>query len=119
MKITIKDKEYELEELHITGISSDEKEMTINLGYLDETAHIYTSDDAWLTKIKKRVLANPTEWKITRVVERKDGSVSGVMAEVPKNLVSLRTKKKELVISDEERQVRSDRLRNIATGSRQ
>ena len=41
-----------INDLVITGVSTDEQETTINYGRNDEEAEVYTSDNTVLTKIK-------------------------------------------------------------------
>lgn len=97
IKITKKDitKEYELEDLQITGVSTDEKEITVQASADADKMYIFTSDNVWLTKIKKKVLANPKDWKITNIEHAPDGQICGVFVEAPKDLLSLRTQKTE------------------------
>lgn len=115
MKITIKSSdsidEYELSDLHITGNKEEDREVTITILSGESNLHVYTSDDVFLTKIKKCVQINPTEWRITRVVKRGDGTISGVMAEGPKGLLTLRSKRVSQNLDEEERQKRATRLK--------
>lgn len=119
MKITVKEKErgedrtveYELDELHITGNSAEEREVTVTASADEDVIHIYTSDDSYLTKFKKLMSANP-KWKIIRVTHNSDGSVPGVMLEAPKNCLSFRAGL-EREYTDEQRAAMRDRLRNI------
>ena len=110
MKITVKDKEYELEELHITGISSDEKEVTVSLGYLDDYVSVYTSDDAWFTKIKKHILTNPSGWEIKNLMFRSDGTLTGVKVFGPKKAFKLHNGLTK-VLSDEAREANLEKLK--------
>ena len=93
MVITVNDKEYELDDINITGNSSEEQEITITSVKADGLMHIYTSDNSYLTKAKKCIRVNPEEWKITNIVFRKDGSISGVMITAPKKYLTFRKKK--------------------------
>lgn len=86
-------KEYDLETLTITGNTADESETTIILGKTEADADIYTSDNCYLTKFKKLIEANPDKWRIHTVVERRDGTISGVMVKSPKKSVSFRSGK--------------------------
>ena len=91
MKIIVKGQEYELEELHISGNKSEDREVTVTSVAADSHMRVYTSDDVWLTKIKKCVAANPKDWQIVSLMFHKDGTLSGVTAECPKRCLSLRT----------------------------
>lgn len=117
MKITARNqyrilKEYDLEELTISGNISDESEVCVTALKSEDIINVYTSDNVYLTKLKKLVEANPDAWKITRVVERADGTVSGVMLQAPKKCLSFRASEKTgRVMTDEEKAAAAERLR--------
>ena len=90
MKIVVKGQEYELENLHISGNCAEDREVTVTSVAADSRMRVYTSDDTWLTKIKKCVAANPKDWQIVNLIFHKDGTLSGVTAEAPKRCLSLR-----------------------------
>lgn len=105
-------KEYDLEELTITGNASDESEVCITALRSEEIAEIYTSDNVYLTKFKKLIEANPDTWKIVKVVERSDGTVSGVMLQAPKKCLSFRASEKTgRIMTDEQKAAAAERLR--------
>lgn len=107
-------KEYDLEELTISGNASDESEVCITALKSEDVADVYTSDNVYLTKFKKLIEANPDAWKITQVVERSDGTVSGVMLQVPKKCLSFRAGKEvERVYTEEQKNALAERLRNM------
>ena len=107
MKITVKDKEYDLNEINITKTKACESETSINIMKDEPNASIYTSDNVYLTKIKRAIIANPEEWKITNIIWRIDGSISGIMATAPKKYISLRSKKNPGRLITEEDRVRA------------
>lgn len=90
MKITVNNKQYELEDLHITGNSAEESEFNINLLSTDDYVKYYASGDKYFTKIKKNIVANPKDWKLTKLFFRSDGTLSGIEAHGPINGLSLR-----------------------------
>ena len=105
-------KEYDLEELTISGNPSDESEVCVTALKSEDVAEIYTSDNIYLTKFKKLVEANPDAWKITQIVERSDGTVSGVMLRIPKKCLSFRAAERVgRVMTDEEKAAAAERLR--------
>ena len=119
MKITARNqdrilKEYNLEELTISGNPSDESEVCVTVLKSENVADVYTSDNVYLTKFKKLIEANPDAWKITQVVERPDGTISGVMLQAPKKCLSFRAGK-EVEISEERRQAAAERMRALRT----
>lgn len=104
-------KEYDLEELTISGNASDESEVCVTALKSEDVADVYTSDNVYLTKFKKLVEANPDAWKITQVVERSDGTVSGVMLQIPKKCLSFRAgKESERVYTEEQKTELKERL---------
>lgn len=48
----------------------------------------YTSDNTILTKFKKKILANPEEWKVTKMYKLPDGRVTGYEITFPKKYKS-------------------------------
>ena len=104
-------KEYDLEELTISGNASDESEVCVTALKSEDVADVYTSDNVYLTKFKKLVEANPDAWKITKIVERSDGTVSGVMLQIPKKCLSFRAgKESERVYTEEQKTELKERL---------
>ena len=89
MKVIVKGQEYELENLHISGNCAEDREVTVTSVAADSRMRVYTSDDTWLTKIKKCVAANPKDWQIVNLIFHKDGTLSGVTAECPKRCLKL------------------------------
>jgi hypothetical protein len=107
-------KEYDLEELTISGNPSDESEVCVTALKSEDIADIYTSDNIYLTKFKKLIETNPDAWKITQVVERSDGTVSGVMLQAPKKFISFRAVERVgRVMTDEEKAAAAERLRAL------
>lgn len=117
MKVTVQNqykvlKEYDLEELAISGNASEESEVCVTALKSEDFADIYTSDNVYLTKFKKLVEANPDAWKIAQVVERPDGTVYGVMLRVPKKCLSFRAAERVgRAMTDEEKAAAAERLR--------
>ena len=105
------DSEYDLEELTITGNASDESEVCVTALKSEDVASIYTSDNVYLTKFKKLIEANPDVWKITKIVERPDGTISGVMLQAPKKCLSFRSgKETERSLSEDQKTELRERL---------
>ena len=107
-------KQVNVEDLSIIGNKTEEREITISSTADEKVIHIYTSDNTYLTKIKKRVLANPSAWRIIKIIERRDGTITGVMAEAPKNALSFRTvaERDSTGISDAQKEALRVRLEN-------
>ena len=104
-------REYDLEELTISGNTSEESEVCVTALKSEDIANIYTSDNSYLTKFKKLIETNPDAWKITQVVERSDGTVSGVMLQAPKRCLSFRAgKEAERSLSEDQKAELRERL---------
>lgn len=104
-------KEYDLEELTISGNTSEESEVCVTALKSEDIANIYTSDNSYLTKFKKLIETNPDAWKITQVVERSDGTISGVMLQAPKRCLSFRAgKEAERSLSEDQKAELRERL---------
>lgn len=111
MKLKTKSgKSYDTEDLVIRGVDSSEQETTIVALRNDDYMDVYTSDNTYLTKLKKLAATNPKEWSIIEVYEGRAG-INGVKFRAPKNLLTLRTGTTERSITDEQRQVLRDRLK--------
>ena len=101
-----------INDLLITGVSTDEQETTINYGRNNEEAEVYTSDNTVLTKIKNIFSSDDCEWKLKNVVKDKKGNVVSVFFSVPKKLISLRAKTVKSSLTDEQRRAAAERLKN-------
>lgn len=112
MKITIKGKEYVVEDLVIRGVDVDEQELIVNVMRDEDFFTVYTSDNIYLTKLKKLVAANPKEWEIVQIVENK-GNILGVKFKAPKKLLSFRTVTVERTMTDEQRAAAAERLKAV------
>lgn len=100
-----------INDLLITGVSTDEQETTINYSRTDKEAEVYTSDNTVLTKIKNIFNNNDCEWKLKDVVRDQNGNIIGVFFVVPKKLISLRAKTTKSSLTDEQRVAAAERLK--------
>lgn len=113
MKLKTKNgKIYDSEDLVIRGVISDEQETTVVVSRNLDQMDIYTSDNIYLTKLKKLITSNPDEWKLVDVYEGKDG-ITGVRVRAPKNLLSLREKTVKRELTDEQREAASNRMKEL------
>ena len=101
-----------INDLVITGVSTDEQETTINFSRTDKEAEVYTSDNTVLTKIKNMFSSDDCEWKLKNVVKDRKGNVVSVFFSVPKKLISLRAKTVKSSLTDEQKQAAAERLKN-------
>lgn len=75
----------------------------------DDRLVIYTSDNTRLFHFKKRVLANPDEWKVERIYKTSAGDVTGYEFSCPKDFLGLKTKRRTL--TDEQKAAQGARIR--------
>lgn len=110
MKITVKGKEYELDDLVIKGTSLEEQELVVTAMRSEDFFEAYTSDNTYLTKLKKMVAANPKDWEIKDIYESY-GEITGVRFKAPKNLLSFRVSSKANTLSEEQKAANAERLK--------
>ena len=67
-----------------------EAETVITIARNDNKAVIYTSDNTTLTKLKKRILGNPRDWKVTKLYKTGAGDITGYEITCPKKFISYR-----------------------------
>lgn len=67
-------------------LTMEEQETTIRIDRLDDIAYIYTNDSTMITKLRKLLGAEGTQWELIN-----DDGV-GLKVICPKNLISLRTR---------------------------
>lgn len=91
---------------------ANEQETIISFGRNDDRAEIYTSDATMITKLHKLHSKNSTDWKLEHI-GKVDGEAVDETWSCPKALISLRTKKIERVLTDEQREAYADRMRSI------
>ena len=110
MKITVKGKEYELDDLVIKGTSLEEQELVVTAMRSEDFFEAYTSDNTYLTKLKKMVAANPKDWEIEDVYESY-GEITGVRFKAPKRALSFRVGN-VVELSEETRAARSQMMKD-------
>lgn len=105
-----------LNRLSLSGTAIIEQETIISIQRDSELAYIETTDPTMFTKLKKRVNENPEEWAIADITTAAGGSPDSITSAVftcPKKYVSFRTKTVSREMSEEERQLAAERLKNI------
>ena len=100
-----------------SGTSIDEQETTITAARADDYVRIYTSDNTMLTKLRKLLTAEDTEYRLVNVqyadVDRT--TPVSVIVEAPSRCLSLRAGSKR-EMSDEQRQALAERMKQMAAG---
>ena len=94
------------------ALSKYEMEVSISFNALDDTADLYTSNPAWITKMDKLVAANPEQFKVIQVARCKERIVSK-RYKFPKRFVSIRSKDKVVELTDEQRAEKAEAARRI------
>ena len=95
-------------------IPVNEQETVVNFTRGSNEARIYTTDTTVLTKLHKLISRNSKDWKLVR--QDRDSVDHDVIAETyscPKNLISFRAVKQSRVITDEQREELSARMRRL------
>lgn len=99
--------------LRSISCNMEEQETTVSFYRNEDTMRIFTSDNTTLTYLKKRLEANPNEWKCWEAGRTASGDVVGYFFEAPKKYLSFRTESKERVMTDEQRQAAAERMREL------
>lgn len=69
---------------------AEEQETTISWSRADNIARIWSSDNTFITKIKRKMKSSPANWKCFEGSKNAHGDVTGYFFECPRKLVSLR-----------------------------
>lgn len=88
------------------ALSINEQELCINAMRDEEFATAYCSDRTWITKMDKLVEKSPNLFSVIAETEY------GKTYKFPKRLISIRSSIVTRELTDEQRQLASDRLRN-------
>ena len=107
-----------LADLSLTGNALPEQETVISIMRNSDIAVIETTDPTIFTKLRKKSLSNPEEWKLDDVTTAPGSHPNDITSATfvcPKKYVSFRTKSVEREISDEDRAIMADRLRVLRT----
>ena len=95
------------------NVPLEEQETIIQFNRDEKHATIYTSDSTMMTKLDKLCETAPDNYKCTKEETIKGDTVSKFYRLEDKTLLSLRSKKKEMNYSEEQRKMLSERMRNI------
>lgn len=105
-----------LADLSLTGNALSEQETVISIMRNSDIAVIETSDPTMFTKLRKKSLSNPDEWKLDDVTipaGPHPNDITSATFVCPKKYVSFRTRSVERELSEEDRAIMADRLRNL------
>lgn len=103
-------KEY-IEDIVFSGLCREEVETCINFSrYDDNNAYIFTSDNTVLTRLKKLLLSEKSEYKIYKVFKRGE-EIHGVEVTCPKDLISFRSGHRDM--TEEQKQAAGERMKKM------
>lgn len=88
-----------------------DREIVVNGSPYEDNLTIYVSDNMLLYSFKKRILANPDEWKVEKIYKTSTGEVTGYEISCPKDFISFKTKRK--AFSDERRAILSAQMKEM------
>jgi len=96
------------ENLKTVSVKVIEAETTISMMRDETRAHIYTSDNSMVTKMKRawRKCTNKADWICYAIPKNAEGDVSGYTFDVPKKVVGIRSTKEakaKRILTEEER----------------
>lgn len=96
------------------GVMLEEQEIVINASRTNPMASIYVTDRRWITKMDKKVVANPQQFRVKEVHRQLgSGEIIGKTYEFPAKFISIRSKEVKRDLTDEERKKIADRFRKI------
>ena len=87
-------------------LSIEEQEVCINAMRDEDSATIYCSDHTWITKMDKLVEKSPALFELIAETDY------GKTYKFPKRLISIRSSIVTREMTDEQKQIAADRLRN-------
>ena len=103
-------KEY-IEDIVFSGLCHEEIETHINFSrYDDNNAYIFTSDNTVLTRLKKLLLSEKSEYKINKVFKCGE-EIHGVEVTCPKDLISFRSGHRDM--TEEQKQAAGERMKKM------
>ena len=92
----------------------EEQEIVINASRTNPMASIYVTDRRWITKMDKKVVANPQQFRVKEVHRQLgSGEIIGKTYEFTAKFISIRSKEVKRDLTDEERKKIADRFRKI------
>jgi hypothetical protein len=92
----------------------NEQETVIQFAREGKECRIWTSDSTMITKLNKLCKSSPNYYKLTKKTKTQDGELAGNYYTLSdKSLLSLRSIKKSIVLTEEQKQILADRMRNI------
>lgn len=105
--------EYTADELENLNVGTDEQEVVLQKSRDDDGWSIWVTDNLWVTKMKGLMRSAPNEYKLTQVVFDKTGRPAGYEWKAPAKFVTLKSKKAERVMTEEQKEAARARMKEI------
>lgn len=86
-----------------------EQEVVVNFNAEENEASLYSANPAWIRKMDKLVEEYPETFRMYRQ-EKLYGKVISKSYKFPKDLITIRSKKREYNLTDEQKKERAERL---------
>lgn len=93
-------------------LSKYEQETIISFNAAEDVANIYTADPAWIRKLDKLTEQNPEQFALVKE-ETYQGTVVSKQYTLPKRFVSVRSKDIRMNLSEEQREERREKARQM------
>ena len=87
-----------------------EREVSINFNDGEDIARVYAASPAWMRKFDRLCAEHPENFRMTEE-SRENGQVVAKFYEFPKSFLSIKTKKRELNLTEGQRAKARDRLK--------
>ena len=91
------------------SLTAVERESVITFNAAEENADIYASDPVWIRKFDKLVEQNPDQFKVIQEFKC-EGKVVARRYTFPKSFLTVRSKKREVHLTDEQREAAAKRV---------
>lgn len=109
-------KQVTVDQIEVVKCSMDEAETTFIIERGSDTVKVWSSDNTYITKLKRCMRQNPDEFKCFEGSRDQDNFMTGYFFEFPKKRVSIRSKQnKKQELTDEQRAQRAQRFRKVRT----
>lgn len=105
-------KQVTADQIKAVRCNTDEAETSILMERQNAVAKIWSSDNIFITKIKRCMSANPEKYVCYEGSKDDQGNITGYFFECPKSLISLRKKSKEVHLTEEQKTRAAERLNN-------
>ncbi len=91
------------------SLTAVERESVITFNSAEENADIYASDPVWIRKFDKLVEQNPEQFKVIQEFKC-EGKVVARRYTFPKSFLTVRSKKRKVHLTDEQKEATKKRL---------